>query len=115
MRLLEPSPPFGPNCLSLFNMLQQKAGTHTVEMDTRERQLENTTSVVWNANVLLDGARVGSGAIDSKKQKAQSKAVLMFFRAFLPGSPTWLEVVDFVKSNKFPVQQALEQKSLLPI
>ena len=70
MRLLEPSPPFGPNCLSLFNMLQQKAGKHTVEMDTRERQLENTTSVVWNANVLLNGARVGVGAIDSKKQKA---------------------------------------------
>ena len=39
----------------------------------------------------------------------------MFFRAFLPGSPTWMEVVDFVKSNKFPVQQALEQKSMLAI
>ena len=110
MKLAGPSPPFNLNCLSVFNILEQKSkqNQHILIINTRDRQYDNSTSIYWQSTVTLDGDMICEGAIDQIKKQSQSKAVLLFFKTLFPEGFTWLDVVAFIKDKKRPIDDVLK-------
>ena len=50
-----------------------------------------------------------------EKKKSQGIAVLLFLKAMFAKNFTWLDVVNYIKTHKSPIDDIIKERELLPI
>ena len=105
--------------MALMNTLKQKeTGTYNFEENSVQRQDPvfgvGAQGSLWYTEILINKSPVGKGISQVKKMSAHYAALDMFANIF-PRGTTWLQVTEFIATQKKPLQELQRMKDAVQI